>query len=331
MDSSDFIPNSKFPKRQKSLNGLRKIVTLCGALLLVFFLWYVLTLGEAPRKFPVDTIVRIPEGATIQEVSDLLDEQNIVRSSLYMYILLQSTFGDEYIQAGNYQFTKPLTSNQVATAITKGEYTVPSTVVTFPEGFRIADMPRYLPDSFDHTNLDDLQDMEGYLFPDTYFLREDDTLADLQKRMEENFAEKIAILQDEIERSPYTLSEIIILASILEREANDEESMRTVAGILENRLEIGMALQVDATLEYLLGRGSHELTVDDLDIDSPYNTYEYTGLPPTPIANPGLDAIRAVLNPIKNGYFYYLTGNDGKFYYAEDFEEHKRNRALYLD
>jgi UPF0755 protein len=106
--------------------------------------------------------------------------------------------------------------------------------------------------------------------------------------------------------------------------------MKMVSGILQNRLSIGMALQTDASIEYVLDKPLSELSAEDLDLDTPYNTYMYPGLVPTPIGNPGLLAIDAVLNPTPSDFFYYITGNDGNFYYAETFEEHKQNIYKYL-
>lgn len=107
------------------------------------------------------------------------------------------------------------------------------------------------------------------------------------------------------------MEEILALASIIEREANSPDSMKLVSSVLQNRLEIGMALQADASIEYVLDKPLKELTPEDLKIDSPYNTYLYTGLPPTPIGNPGLDAIMAVLQPAESEYFYYITDEEG--------------------
>jgi UPF0755 protein len=148
--------------------------------------------------------------------------------------------------------------------------------------------------------------------------------------MEEHYEASIAPLRGTMESRGYTEDEVIILASILEREANDETSMRMVAGILENRLRDDMPLQVDAVFQYYTGKGSSDLTLEDLTTDTPYNTYTNIGLPPQPIGNPGLMAIEAVLNPTPSDYYYYLTGDDGEFYYAKTFEEHKRNKARYL-
>jgi len=121
------------------------------------------------------------------------------------------------------------------------------------------------------------------------------------------------------------------MASILEGEALTTSDRKLVAGVLWRRLEIGMPLQVDATFSYVNGKTTFELTLDDLKIDSPYNTYKYKGLPPTPINNPGLNSINAALYPTKTKYLYFLSGNDGKMHYARTFEEHKRNRQLYLN
>ena len=121
-----------------------------------------------------------------------------------------------------------------------------------------------------------------------------------------------------------------MLASIIEREANDAESMGLVSGILHNRLEIGMALQVDASVAYGLGKPGTDLTRADWEIDGPYNTYTNAGLPPGPIANPGRIAIRAALNPTPSAYRYYITGQDGNFYYAKTLDKHNLNVAKYL-
>jgi len=142
-------------------------------------------------------------------------------------------------------------------------------------------------------------------------------------------------LREQIELSPLSEYEALILASIIEREANDEESMKMVSGILQNRLKIGMALQADASIEYTIGTPLNELPPGQLaselrETESPYNTYLNTGLTPTPIGNPGLMAIKAALNPTPSDNFFYITGNDGEFYYAETLKGHNQNIARYL-
>ncbi|MEZ4195509.1 MAG: endolytic transglycosylase MltG [Candidatus Paceibacterota bacterium] len=171
---------------------------------------------------------------------------------------------------------------------------------------------------------------EGRLFPDTYLLPEEYTAEELFDLLTSTFTEKLLPWQDEILAHNLSLDQIIILASIIEREANSPESKKMVSGILQQRLEIGMPLQADASVEYILDKPLKELAADDLKVDSPYNTYLNTGLPPTPIGNPGLDAIVAVLEPTTTDYLFYITGNDGEFYYAKDFDGHKLNIARYL-
>jgi UPF0755 protein len=126
------------------------------------------------------------------------------------------------------------------------------------------------------------------------------------------------------------LSLLVIMASLLEREAKTLADKRMVAGILWNRIKIGMPLQVDAVFGYIHDRATYSPSFDDLHVDSPYNTYLNKGLPPGPIDNPGLDSIIAAATPTKTSDLYYLTGSDGQMHYAKTFEQHKQNRALYL-
>jgi UPF0755 protein len=145
-----------------------------------------------------------------------------------------------------------------------------------------------------------------------------------------SFDEAIVPLESAIESSDFSLEQILILASIIEREANTPESMRLVSSVFQNRIAIGMPLQADASIEYILDKPLNELTATDLDIDSPYNTYVNPGLPPTPIGNPGLQAIEAVLFPAESSFIFYITDNNGEFHFAETYEQHLRNIDQYL-
>ncbi len=305
------------------LSGL-SITLLLGALL-----WF--ESQNAPHlDFPVGVDIEIAEGLTQNEITNLLAEKHVVRSALYLYLHLARTHEGEFVKAGTYRFGEPLTTEEVARSLTRGENRSPLLRFTLPEGFHAGELSRYLPEELGITDTTDLRTKEGYLFPDTYFVSQEATLDDIVVMLETTFQERIQPLREKIDASPFTEAEVITLASIIEREANDPESKRLVSGILQNRLDIGMPLQVDAVFDYLLGKTSAELTEDDLDFNSPYNTYRYAGLPPGPIANPGLESIAAVLEPADTSYLYYLTGNDGKFYYAKTFEEHKRNKERYL-
>lgn len=172
---------------------------------------------------------------------------------------------------------------------------------------------------------------EGFLFPDTYRFYKDAKPADVISKMEENFDKKITPeILAEISAQKKSLKDIIIMASILEEEVKSTEDRKIVAGILWKRIDRRMGLNVDAALTYVLGKTSAELTAGDLKYDSPYNTYLYRGLPPTPISNPGLDTIKAATNPIASKYFYYLTDKEGAVHYAVTLEEHALNKFKYL-
>lgn len=325
---------SRSPLLNKRRSRQRRFVVLLVLLLIIgsglFAYAKIGSLNSADPQFPTNTDVVIEEGMTIRDISNELEEKHVVRSSLYLYTLLVRTFKDKFVQAGTYHFPEPMTTRAVADAIISGSFLSPAQKILFPEGFSVKNMHEYLPERFATTTLDSYQEYEGFLFPDTYYFKADDTLDTILTTLRATYEARIDPLRERIATSGYTEREIVTLASLIEREANDPESMNTVAGILKHRLRIDMPLQVDATFDYLLGKTSSELTEEDLDIDSPYNTYLHTGLPPTPIANPGLAAITAALDAKESPYLYYLTGNDGKFYYAKTFEEHKQNKMRYL-
>ena len=311
---------------------LRWVVVACAIILVcaVGTVLYAKTALTPPATFPIGEDITIEEGLTVSAIADVLSAQGVIRSSLAFYLYMEYAYQGTYIQAGTYRFDEPLRVAEVARILTNGEERSPTVKVTFPEGFTIKNMAVYLGDVLSIPDTVSIMQYEGYLFPDTYFISRDTTFENLLTTMRETYEDKITPLRDQIAASGLSEPEVITLASLLEREANDSESMRMVAGILSNRLKIGMPLQVDATLEYLTGRTSAELTPDDLETDSPYNTYVHSGLPPTPIANPGIEAITAVLEATSSPYLYYLTGKDGNFYYAKTFEEHKQNKARYL-
>ncbi|MFT5281186.1 MAG: UPF0755 protein, partial [Flavobacteriaceae bacterium] len=174
------------------------------------------------------------------------------------------------------------------------------------------------------------EEKEGYLFPDTYFFFPDTDTDMLIKTMEDNFEKQIESLSIPL-NSKYSLSEYITLASIIEKEATiDEKERAIVSGILHNRLDKNMLLQVDATLKYTLGKGSSELRTDDLKSDFPFNTYVHKGLPPHPIGSPGLSSISAAMYPESTPFLFYLHDSTAQIYYARTHDEHVSNKRKYL-
>jgi UPF0755 protein len=169
--------------------------------------------------------------------------------------------------------------------------------------------------------------LEGYLFPETYRVWKDELPRSLVQKQLEEFDQHARTMMEEIEKQGRSLHEIVTLASIVEKEVATDKDRPIVAGIFMNRLRIGMALQSDATVQYVTRSGRDRSTSDDLALDSPYNTYRVTGLPPAPIGNPGAAALQAALHPTKTPYFYFLTDSTGKVYYAKTLEEHGLNRV----
>lgn len=172
--------------------------------------------------------------------------------------------------------------------------------------------------------------LEGYLFPDTYRFAVGASATEVISVLRENFDRRLEEYAAEI-GTIENLEELIILASIIEREVQTDEDMALVSDIFRKRLEVGMALQADSTVNYVTGNDTPAISLEDRDIDSPYNTYEYAGLPPGPISNPGIASIIAANNPESNDYWYFLTTPEGEVIYAETFEEHVENKALYLN
>ena len=176
-------------------------------------------------------------------------------------------------------------------------------------------------------------DLEGYLFPDTYRVFKNSSAAEIARKMLDNFEAKLTPkMRLDIKSQGWSVFEIVTLASIIEKEVRTPEDMKIVSGIFRKRLEANIALQSDATVNYVTGKGRIQPTADDLKVDSPYNTYQYRGLPPTPIANPGLNAINAAIYPENNPYYYFLTTKEtGEVIYSRTYDEHLQNKAKYLD
>ena len=174
--------------------------------------------------------------------------------------------------------------------------------------------------------------LEGYIFPDTYFVDKSTTEEGFVKKTLNNFDKKLSqAIRDDIASQGKTIFEVVTLASIIEREVPKKADKKMVADIFIKRLEDGIGLQSDATVNYVTGKGLAQPSYSDLEIDSPYNTYKYRGLPPGPISNPGIDSIEAVVYPTENDYHYFLTTPEGDVIYSVDYQEHLDNKIKYLN
>lgn len=310
-----------------------RVLSAVLALLIVAPLYFWWTVSP-PKNFPQNNVVTIERGMSAAAIVDHLQEKEVVRSSLAAYLALIWLHDPTLIKAGNYYFERPLNVFAVAERLARDSSFDTLVPLTLPEGYTTAEyslLAKTVLNDFDSDAfLSISKSDEGYLFPDTYYLPPDFSAEELYELLKRTYVEKTSAWRERMRSHPLGEEGVVVLASLLEREANTEESMKIVSGILQKRLQTGMRLQVDASLEYVLDRPLNELTAEDLELDSKYNTYLYFGLPPTPIGNPGLMAILAVLEPIESDYLYYLTDQNGVFRYAKTFDEHKANIAKYL-
>lgn len=305
-------------------------------ILAVIFILFVLhgVFIKSPAQFPVGELILIPQGATLNEVADLLEEENIIKSPLLFKGFVVLRAGQRGIVGGDYFFNKRHSVLGVSRRMTKGEYGLIPKKVTLPEGASVSEMAIILEKNFPEFNPKEFvllaKKSEGFLFPDTYFFLPNVKAPQVYRDLRDIFEIRIKEVEEEIANGGRTLREIIIMASLLEEEARTTETRRIISGILWDRIEIGMPLQVDAVFPYFTNKNTFTLTLEDLKIDSPYNTYKYRGLPIGPITNPGMDSILAALNPTKSPYLFYLSDMDGEMHYARTFEGHLINKSRYL-
>ncbi|MBI2610389.1 endolytic transglycosylase MltG [Candidatus Kaiserbacteria bacterium] len=289
---------------------------------------------QPPERFPVDTLVTIPQGATLSETAESFQREGVVRSSVALKFLLTLSGKQDEIHAGDYLFKEPKNMFVVARAIVIGAYGLEPTRIRVPEGATTAKMARIFGSQlqrFDEERfLKNAQPQEGYLFPDTYFFLPNATDELVLLTMRQNFDAHVATIQGVLETFGKPLNDIVIMASLLEREAENTEDRRKIAGVLWNRLDRDMLLQVDAAFIYTLGKGSFELTIEDLSSDDPYNTYVYKGLPPGAIGSPSLDSLLAAVTPVEHNYLYYLADRNHVTHYSKTYQEHLRKKRLYL-
>jgi UPF0755 protein len=307
---------------------LKKIyITLC----LCAVLWVVLT--STPFGFHPDTIISIEKGDTVKIVAQKLREKNIIQSEIFFTNLVIFYDLDSKLVAGDYSFkTPPLTIFDSINRISTGDYQIEVKRVTIIEGLTVVEMSKIFATQFYNISEADFVSKalpyEGYLFPDTYYFSEDVSSEEVIAKMRTTFDEKIAQEKD-ILSSVRSLKDIVTMASIIEKEAS-ADSMQEVSNILWHRISLNMPLQVDASFVYERDKHTFELTLEDLATDSPYNTYVRYGLTPTPISNPGIQALRAAAFPEKTKNIYFLTGDDGQMYYAQTLKQHDANKEKYF-
>lgn len=325
---------------------MRKLILALLLLALAYGAWFHETRwpvrggGDPPQPLIV------PQGAGVLDIGRQLQQLGLVRHPEVFRIYVLSRGETGHLRAGEYSLEGTMSLEQIVDKLVRGD--VVRHTVTFPEGTNIEDMARlaaikgipaeaFLAAARDPAPIEDLdpeaKDLEGYLFPDTYDLpRGADPAAQLVARMVRRFREVVAPELPQVAPSGRSLREIVTLASIVETETARPEERPRVAAVFLNRLKRRMPLQTDPTVIYALRRvGTYDGNIhrDDLDVDSPYNTYRYPGLPPGPIASPGRASLQAALHPADSRELYFVSRNDGSHQFSETLAEHERWVTLY--
>ena len=290
-------------------------------------------------------VVNVEQGDTAADVADQLYEKDLIKSPAIFGFYLDQQGLDGQIKAGRIVVQENFTLHEIVSALVEGKSTEMS--VTILEGWTIQQIADYMAGlnlttseefveciktcEFEGEYLPDGY-LEGYLYPDTYFVAPSsyDNQMFIQ-RLINTFESKLDTdIWVPLEKKNRTLEEVMIMASIIEREERNPDEQSTVSGILWNRYDANMGLGADATVLYALERTKGGLSYEDLQVDSPYNTRKYAGLPPTPICNPNISSIKAASDPALTNYMYYLHDSDGGVHYAETLDGHNVNKAKYI-
>jgi UPF0755 protein len=337
------------------------IVLFFACLLVFVFRFQIYSPADISAK---DKIFTIKQGSGVLQIAQALEEQGLIRNKhiFGLYILFRGELGN--LKAGQYRLSGAMSAEEITDIFVQGK--IEQMKITIIEGWNLIDIAQYFitnniikdendfydivgypridynlnpeksrPREFnDYDFLEEKPDnvsLEGYLFPDTYYIRTEATLEEIISAFLSNLNKKLSSeIREEIKRQNKTIFEVLIMASLIEKEVRTQEDMETVSGILWKRLAIGMPLQADATVTYITGKRTVKIPLKDLQIDSSYSTYKYSGLPIGPICNPGMASILAALNPKKSPYFYYLSTPEGETLYSATLQEHNIKKAKYL-
>ena len=347
---------------------MKKYLVACFLLLVAFFLFFVWQ-GIYISKDSIsleEKLFSIEKGQGLFQIGENLEKQDLIKNGFLFDFYVISIRKQKNLQAGKYLFSPSMTIAEIGEKIISGD--VYKIKITVPEGFTLKQIEERLNSNLTRNVLvnikvnefrdecDFLKDapdsasLEGFLFPDTYYFYPRRDTEEIVKVFLDNFDKKLsAELREEIEKQNKTIFEIVTMASMIEKEVITIEDKKMVSGILWKRLKNKMPLQVDATIIYIRAEreykvlqsearhGSYlaegkttKVSIEDLKIDSPYNTYKYKGLPIGPICNPGLDSILAAIYPKDSSYWYYLSTSAGETIFSKTLKEHRIAREEYL-
>lgn len=291
---------------------------------------------SAVNKFDKEKkIFVIKKQETVREIGNSLKKNGLIRDPVAFFVYLKIFSKDKNIQAGDYKLSPSMDLRAIVDNLNHGTL---DKWITIPEGYRaqeIADLLKENMPNFKEEWRLNLAENEGYLFPDTYLIPKDAEIEGIISILRNNFDAKVKAIG--VNENASNFARNLIIASLIEREARFREDMPLVSSVIHNRLAQGMPLQIDATVQYLLGYQTAErrwwkkdLTNFDLKIASPYNTYLNVGLPPTPISNPGILSLQAAISPSSTNYLYYVSDSKGHLHFAKNLEGHNLNIQKYI-
>lgn len=335
----------------------RRVILFLAAAIAIFlavgFLAYAYYEIYAPvNKNSMEAVeFTVVKGQGVKEIAWQLEKAKLIHNAGWFQVYVWYQKQSSAMQAGKYALGQNFNVPQIAAIITGGKVVLNEVKITFPEGFsnkqivaRLSEQGLPAAGVLGGEVVDDYQvqykflsdapmgvSLEGFLFPDTYIFDRDDKSSAIIKKFLDNFDKKLTPdLREQISRQGRKIYDIIILASIIQQEAIGDEDMPLIAGVFANRLRINMALESDATINYVTGKKDRQPLYDDLKVKSPYNTYLNRGLPPGPIANPGFEAVKAAIAPATTDYLFFLHPLDGPTVFSKTLEEHNRNKAKWL-
>ena len=352
------------------------LIILVVILGLAFLVYAGVKISKPLKTEAEEEVFVVSPGESTQQIAHILEQERLINRALFFVLNSYLRNQGGKFQAGSYALSPAMPISEIAERLASGKVIDDSIKFTVVEGWSVTDIGKSLEESGIVKSREFLQaalpsplaggllssgefaflaqvprqnGLQGFLFPDTYFFRNQSSGEEIVRKMVRNFDQKLGSdLRKAISEQKKSIYEIVTLASIVEKEVGRnvpkgaklseaelkklEEERRWVAGVFYNRLAAGIPLESDATISYLTGRkGSARATLEETKIQSPYNTYRNRGLPPGPISNPSLDALEAAIYPADTDYLYFVTAPDGTAYFAKTLEEHKRNRARYLE
>jgi len=311
---------------------LRALIIFLIILLGIFFIWQGIYLPK-DLAFAENKLFSIEKGQNLFQIAENLEKEDLIKDKFWFDFYVLITGNQRKLQSGHYLFNPSMSIAEIAKKIISGE--VAKIEVTIPEGFTIKQIEERLNLKLPET------DLEGFLFPDTYQFLYGASAEEVIRKMLDNFDKKLTSdLREEIAAQGKTIFEIVTMASLLEKEVKTKEEKEIVSGIFWRRIQEGRPLDSCATIAYILGGQTAPInwTFEEMrkeiakgkEIDSPYNTYKYVGLPLGPICNPGLESIKAAIYPKNSEYWYYFSTPEGETIFSKTLEEHNIAQAKYL-